>query len=151
MDERRAVRAVAAFEALKGIVILLVASGLTLFLHEDFRVLAERLVEHAHLNPAAGYPRIFVDAAGRLQDTHLTLLALGAAAYATLRFVEAYGLFRRAAWAEVLAAASGAIYVPFEIAGLLRDFNSLGVAALTLNLVVVAIMLWALHRRRQQR
>ncbi len=148
-SENRAIEAVAFFEAFKGALVLIVASGLTLLMHRDLHALAERLVAHTHLNPASRYPHIFLEAVDHLQNTHLSLLALGAAAYSALRFLEAYGLFRRAAWAEVLAALSGAIYVPFEIANLLRHFTWLSLGALVLNVLVVLIMLAALMRRRR--
>ena len=145
----RAITAVALFEAFKGALVLVVASGLTLLVHRDLHALAERLVAHTHLNPASRYPHIFLEAVDQLQNAHLWLLALGAAAYSALRFLEAYGLFRRAAWAQVLAALSGAVYVPFEIANLLRHFTWLSLGALALNVLVVLIMVAALVRRRR--
>jgi uncharacterized membrane protein (DUF2068 family) len=149
MSENRAIDAVAFFEAFKGAVVLAAASGLMLLIHRDLHALAERLVAHTHLNPASRYPHIFLEAVDHLQSAQLSLLALGAAAYSALRFLEAYGLFRRAAWAEVLAALSGAIYVPFEIANLLRHFTWVSLGALVLNVLVVLVMVGALMRRRQ--
>ncbi len=143
------IKVVAVFEAFKGLIAFAAASGLLLLIHRDLHELAARLVEHAHLDPAAKYPRIFIAAATHLQNLRLTLLALGAAAYSLVRFAEAYGLFREKAWAEIFAAASGAVYIPFEIAELLHRFNWLSVAALILNIGVVAIMIWALLLRRK--
>ncbi|MEZ5598552.1 MAG: DUF2127 domain-containing protein [Pseudomonadales bacterium] len=144
------VRGVAAFEAFKGVLALLAASGLFLLLHEDLHRFAIRLVEHAHLNPAARYPGIFIAAMSDLGNARLVLLALGAMAYALVRFVEAYGLFREAAWAEVLAAASGLVYLPFEAVALMRGEGWLSVAAIIVNVLIVAIMLTALVRRRSR-
>ncbi|SCK20711.1 DUF2127 domain-containing protein [Vogesella sp. LIG4] len=151
MQTRQAIRAVAAFEAFKGFLALAGASGLLLLLHKDLHDIAVRMVEHAHLNPAAHYPSIFITAAEHLQNGKLMLIALGAAAYSTLRFVEAYGLYREATWAELLAAASGTIYVPFEIAEIIHRVSWLSVGSLLLNLAVVALMLAALWQRRQAR
>ena len=148
MNHSRAIKAVAAFEALKGAVVLAASSGL-LMVHQGLHAFVARLVEHTHLNPASKYPHIFLDAATHLQDTNLLFLALGAASYSALRFVEAYGLYRSAAWAEVLAAFSGAVYVPFEIAHLWHGATWLGVGALGLNLLVVAVMVMSLWRRRR--
>jgi len=145
---RAAIRAVAVVEALKGIVALLAASGLLAFVHEDLSDLAVRLVEHAHLNPASKWPHVFLDAVSRLDEPHLILLALGAAAYALLRLFEAYGLFKGRAWAEWLSASSGAIYVPFEIGEVIRQPEPLTWALLALNLAVVAVMARALWQRR---
>lgn len=147
--EHRAIKAIAFFEALKGAVVLLAATGLLSLLHRDVYEIAVRLVEHAHLNPAAKYPQIFLDAAAKLEDSRLLLLATGAAAYSLVRFVEAWGLFRERAWAEVLAAGSGAIYVPFEVLEIQRHVTWHGVLLLALNLVVVAFMVHALMRRRR--
>lgn len=107
------------------------------------------VVLNTHLNPASKYPQIFLDAATHLQDTSLLVLALGAACYSAVRFVEAYGLYRGAAWAEVLAALGGAIYVPFEVANLWRGATWLDVGSLVLNLAVVAVMIVSLLRRRR--
>lgn len=145
----RTVRFVACFEALKGLVVLLAATGVLSLIHRDVHGLAALLVAHTHLNPASKYPRIFLDAASHLQDTRLVLLALGAAAYALVRLVEAYGLYFERTWAELLAAGSGAIYVPFEIVELLRHLTWYGTAILLLNLLVVVVMVRALLSRRR--
>lgn len=147
--ERRAIRGVAGFEAAKGLLVLLSGSGVLLLAHHDLHALAARLVAHLHLNPAAHMPLVFVEAAGRLGDLRLAWLAAGAAAYSAARLLEAWGLWHQRAWAEWLAAGSGAIYVPFEIAGLWRRPGALGAALLLLNLAVVALMLMALQRRRR--
>lgn len=150
-SSRRAIRAIALVEAFKGAVVLLAATGLAALLHRDLNDLAERLVAHAHLNPASKYPHIFLDAIARVQEPRLLWLAAGAATYATVRFAEAYGLFRERAWAEWLAALSGGLYVPLEIAKLVRAPSALGVALLTANLAVVGVMVWALWQRRKAR
>jgi len=148
LDERRAIRAVACFEAFKGVLVLVAATGVLSFVHRGLYHAAAVLIAHTHLNPAARYPQIFLDAAARLQDAHLWLLAAGAALYSLVRFVEAWGLFFEKAWAEVLAAASGGIYVPLELAELVRRPTWHGALLLALNVAVVAIMLRALYRRR---
>ena len=127
---------------------LLAATGVLSFMHGDLYRAAAVLIAHAHLNPAAKYPKIFLDAAARLQDSHLLLLAAGAALYSLVRFVEAWGLFFEKAWAEVLAAASGGIYVPLELAEFVRRPTWHGAVLLVLNLAVVVIMVRALNKRR---
>jgi len=145
----RAIRAIAGFEALKGVVVLLAASGLLALVHRDLDDLAARLVQHAHLNPASKYPHIFLDAVSRLQERRLIWLAVGAATYAACRLVEAYGLFRERAWAEWLAALSAGLYVPVEIVELVRKPSLLGVVVLAVNVAVVAVMARALVQRRR--
>ncbi len=149
MGSSKAIRLVALFEAFKGLLVLLAATGLLSLVHSDLHALAAKLIEHTHLNPASKFPRIFLDAASHLQNSQLLLLAGGAAAYSAVRFVEAYGLYRERAWAEALAAGSGAIYVPLEVLELLRSATVHGFILLVLNLAVVAVMLRALLSRRR--
>ncbi len=145
-----ALRLVALFEAAKGLLVLAAGCGLLLLVHKDVHTIAATLIEHLHLNPASKLPRIFVDAADHLADGRLRWLALGAAAYAGLRLAEAYGLYRGRAWAEVLAAASGGIYIPVELYEWLRQPSWLRAGLALLNLAIVALMLRALWLRRQQ-
>ena len=86
-------RIVAIAEAAKGTVVLLAGLGLLALINRDVQAIAERLVRLSHLNPASRYPRIFIDAAAHVTNGKLWLLAGAAAAYALVRWVEAYGLW----------------------------------------------------------
>jgi uncharacterized membrane protein (DUF2068 family) len=140
------VRAAAAIEAFKGALVLVAGFGVLSFIHHDAQRLAEQLVTHLHLNPASHYPRIFIDAAANVSDSRLWLLTALAGAYASVRFVEAYGLWRGRRWAEWFAAVSGAIYVPVEVYEMTKSVNGLSVGSLLVNLVVVGFMVNALRR-----
>jgi uncharacterized membrane protein (DUF2068 family) len=140
------IRAVALFEAAKGTLVLLTGFGVLSLVHRDTQRFAEQLVGHLHLNPAKHFPRIFIDAAANLTETRLVLLAILAATYALVRFIEAYGLWRGRRWAEWFAAVSGAIYIPFELYELFKGMNLLSICALAVNILVVALMLNALYR-----
>jgi uncharacterized membrane protein (DUF2068 family) len=149
MSSFSTLRAAAAFEALKGLAVLVAGTGLLSFVHKDLYAAAVALVAHAHLNPASRYPQIFLDAALRINDGKLLLLAAGAALYSVVRLVEAYGLFHARPWAEWFAAVSGAVYVPFEVYECVRKPTWLAFAFLVLNLAVVGIMVLALVRRHR--
>ncbi len=143
------IRAVAIIQALEGLFALAAASGLFMLLGKDLDDIALQLVQQAHLNPAAHYPNIFITAIDNLENAKFVLLALGAIAYSLFRFVESFGLFRQAAWAEVLAAFSSAIYVPIEIIAIVQRVTLISVGVLVLNIAVVAITVLALLRRRK--
>ena len=142
-------RTIAGYEAAKGAIVLLAGLGLLGFIHRDVQEAGEELVRHFHLSPSAHYPRIFLGLTARVTDGWLWTLALGSMLYSALRFSEAYGLWRGKAWAEWLAAISGAIYVPFEVVELVKRVTTLRIASLLVNLVVVGYMLWLLRRRSQ--
>jgi uncharacterized membrane protein (DUF2068 family) len=148
--ETAGLRAVALFEALKGTIVLVAGFGLARLVNGGAGEVAEALVDRLHLDAAKRFPRIFLDLAAHASDAELWGLAALAMAYAVLRFAEAYGLWSGRRWAEWIAAASGAIYVPVEIYELLRGVSWVKVAALLLNAVVVAYMchmLWRGSRR----
>jgi uncharacterized membrane protein (DUF2068 family) len=147
----KTLRAIAIFEGAKGALVLAAGFGLLLLAHRDLQALAERAVEHLHLDPASRYPRIFIDLAARTTDTRLWLLALGAVAYAAVRFTEGYGLWKARPWAEWFAAASGAIYMPFEVHRIFHGGGWHAAVALALNAAIVAVMLYALVKRQRQR
>ena len=149
-QKAEAIRAIALFEA-KGAIVLLAGLGVLSLIHRDVQHVADQVVHHMHLTPRATIPRIFLHAAAHVTNRGLWWLAAGALAYCLVRFVEAYGLWRQRAWAEVLAAASGADHLPFELYRLTRGESVLAATALVLNLVVVAFMLYALWTRRRAR
>jgi uncharacterized membrane protein (DUF2068 family) len=142
------VRAVALFEGAKGGLVLLVGFGALAIIHHDVQQIAEDLLAHLHLNPASHYPRIFLDAVAHLTDPRLWFLATMAGVYATVRFVEAYGLWRGLRWAEWFAAVSDGIYIPFEIYELLKSVTWIALGALLTNVLVVGLMVSILRRKR---
>jgi len=146
VDHARGLRAVAAFEAAKGLVVLLAGFGVLLLIHRDLQAAAERIVVHLHLDPASRYPRIFLRAATESTPGRLRLLALGAFVYSTLRFIEAVGLWRARRWAEWFGVATGLIYVPFEAIAFVRRPELEPFLALLLNLMIVVILGMYLRR-----
>src|SRR5262245_13876504 len=139
---RAGVRAVAAFEGVKGLLVLVAGFGLFGLLHRDAQHGAETLVRHLHLNPARHISRVFIKAAGRLTNTRLLLLAGGALAYAALRFVEAYGLWRERPWAEWLAIVAAGLYLPIEVFEVIRHRTLLSAGLLLANVLIVVGLLY---------
>jgi uncharacterized membrane protein (DUF2068 family) len=142
-------KAAALFEALKGLFVILAGVGLLAFVHRDAQAFAEKLVLHLHLNPARHYPRVFIEAVGRLTNARLWLIATGAFAYSALRFTEAYGLWLARPWAEWLGIISGGVYLPVEVIALVRRPTIFKAALLGANALLVAYL--SVIRYRQSR
>jgi len=141
-------RWIAAFEGLKGVLVLAVGFALLGYIHSDLESFCEDIVRNLHLNPARGLPRIFIETAGRVPDSQMHFLVVGAALYAAVRFVEAFGLWHDRAWAEWFALVSCGVYLPVEIYELSRGISAVKVALLLVNCVVVAYLWLALRRGR---
>ena len=133
-------RVVAVFEGAKGGLVLITGFGLLAFIHRGLHNAAEEVVRHLHLNPARHYPRIFLDAAARVNDTQLWLLALAAFLYAVVRFIEAFGLWRRKRWAAWFGVLSGGVYIPVELFEVAHRLSWAKLAVLTVNLAIVAYL-----------
>jgi uncharacterized membrane protein (DUF2068 family) len=137
-------RVVAVFEGAKGGLVLITGLGLLAFLHRDLHDAAEEIVKHLHMNPAHRYPRIFLDAASRVTDAQLWLLALSAFLYAMVRFIEAYGLWHRKLWAAWFGVLSGGIYIPVELFEVAHGLSWAKLTVLSVNLAIVAYLGYAL-------
>ena len=138
-------RAVAIFEATKGVLVLAAGLGLLALIHRDLQSAAGDLIAHLHLNPAQRYPRIFLQLASYPTEPRMVWLALGAGLYALLRLIEAYGLWHGRGWASWFAAISGGIYIPYELHELAARPNALAAGALIVNLLVVIVMVRAIR------
>jgi uncharacterized membrane protein (DUF2068 family) len=140
IQTRMGIRLIAAYEATKGVLVLVAGTGLLLLVHRDAQALAERLVTHLHLDPAKQIPRIFLHVVTEVTPARLRWLAAGATAYALMRFVEAFGLWRGRRWAEWLGVVTAAVYLPFEAGALIRQPGAEPLVALALNLMIVVYL-----------
>jgi uncharacterized membrane protein (DUF2068 family) len=136
----RVLRAVASLELSKGVVVLLAAGGLLFLLHRDTSEIAYNLLRLLHISPDHRLAQVFLHWANSVTDRKLWAIASVGAIYSVMRFVEAYGLWRAAAWAEWVALISGAAYLPLELHEVLRWPSLFHFALLFVNLAVVLYM-----------
>jgi uncharacterized membrane protein (DUF2068 family) len=137
----KGVRTVASFEFTKGIVVLLAGLGVFSMRHKDIWGVAESFLEFVHANPHHHFVGIFIDLVYRISDIRVWKIVLLASLYVILRFVEAYGLWYIRPWAEWLAIASGSIYIPFEVADLMRRPDLIRLLIIVINVAIVLYML----------
>jgi len=71
---------------------------------------------------------------------HMTLLAIGAFAYALLEGTEGIGLAMRRRWAEYLTVIATGVLIPFEAYEVVHKVTLFRVGALLLNLAVVGYL-----------
>jgi uncharacterized membrane protein (DUF2068 family) len=130
--------------------VLLAGFGLLHFIHRDLEAAAEDLVRLSHLNPAHHYPRVFIEAASRTSPGRVRFLAGLAFFYASVRLIEAYGLWYLRAWAEWFAIISGSIYVPIEIFELIKKPTVTRAAVLIINLAIVVYLIYLRWQNRKE-
>ena len=150
-SERNALKAIALFEATKGVAALASTIGLLALLHHDLHHLALELVGHFGLDPTEHFSALVLGYVDKVNGTPLRSVVLLGSAYITIRLVEAYGLWFDCSWGEWVAALSGALYVPFEIRHLIHHTTVTSALVLLFNLAVVGFMLRRLYERRTRR
>jgi len=151
MKTARGLRIIAIIEAAKGSLVLLAGFGMFAIVHEGTERIAEEFVQRLHLNPASHYPQIFLHAAESLSDSSVWILAAGAGAYITIRFVEAWGLWHERPWAEWFGAASGALYVPLELLTIVEGVTWPKLVLLVVNIATVWYLASVLYRAKRER
>ena len=146
--QRRLLRLVASFEFIKGVFVLLIGLSALLLVHKDAWVIAESLLARLHISTDRHSAQVFLDFAEDITDARLWAAAWLAFAYSTLRFTEAYGLWKQRTWAEWVAFGSGTLLIPVEIRELARGITLFRSAVFVGNLVIVFYMLYLLRTGR---
>ena len=139
LNAMRKLRIVAVIDVVKGAAILAIGFGI-LSAHsnvlENGGVSLLRLLD---IDPTLGVPRKFL-AMLHAADTEHGLLTIAAVAYATLRFIEAYGLWFMRGWARWLGLFSAGIYVPFELYYFIRQPSITSASVMAINLIVLWLL-----------
>lgn len=148
--ERRTLRTIAVYEAVKGFAAMASAIGILSLLHHDLHKLALELVGHFGLDPSQHYPSLLLQYADQLNATSASTVLIVASLYVMVRFAEAWGLWFGLAWGEWLGALSGAVYVPFELRHLLHRPSWVSALVLLLNVAMVLFLAWELYKRRNK-
>jgi uncharacterized membrane protein (DUF2068 family) len=150
-SQRQVLRAVAAFEFVKGLFVVVMGICALALVHKDAWLIAERLLEALHVSTERRSAQMFLDFADSVTDARLWDAAGIAFAYAAFRFTEAYGLWRARTWAEWVAFVSGMLLLPWEIHELLRGVTLWRCALLIGNLAIVLYMLYVIIENRRAR
>jgi len=133
-------RTVASFEALKGILVIALASALLIW-HAHLEDFAENLLFHLHIDPDRRLGHMLMNAAYKVSDARAWTILAAAITYSGVRFTEAWGLWNRRVWAEWFALLSGAMYLPWEILKIAERPDWERIAIFAVNVVIVLYML----------
>jgi uncharacterized membrane protein (DUF2068 family) len=133
-------RAVAIFEALKGLLVVVLAVAL-MAVRSHIEDYAEDLLYHLNIDFDRRFAQAFLNVASKLSDARWWTVALAALSYSTVRFVEAWGLWHRRVWAEWFALLSGTLYLPWELLRIAEHTTWDRIGVLGVNIIIVLYML----------
>ncbi|GAB3375470.1 DUF2127 domain-containing protein [Lysobacter rhizosphaerae] len=136
---------IAIFEAAKGLLALVAASGLEILGPAPLQRWLHELINRFQLDPHHGA----IDWLSHVINPGSVHLAAAIGfGYAALRFVEAWGLWRVRRWGSWLGCISAAVYLPLDVYALIQHPGWLAVTVLVVNLIVVWVLARDLFNRR---
>ncbi|AXF85119.1 hypothetical protein DTO96_100838 [Ephemeroptericola cinctiostellae] len=138
---------IACFEAAKGVVVILAGFGLLSLLHRDVQAVVHELIDALNISPTHHLVDVFLKLVEHLNDRNLWQFAGIAFMYASVRLIEAYGLWHDRQWAEWFAALSGAIYLPIEVYELSVHLSTIKLLVFTFNVVIVSYLSYNLWHK----
>lgn len=144
-------RSIAFFEAVKGALVTAAASGLVSLRHTDLHAATDAFLVKHGINPERHYMRLFIEGVARATNHHVGEIAAIAFAYALIRFVEAYGLWRGKRWAEWFAVISAGIYLPLELTHFGRHPSTFNAGVILVNMLIILYLATLLGQQRTER
>jgi len=142
----RGLRLIAAFKLLKGLALLALGIGVLNLLHKDVEAIAVHWINVFQVDPHSHYLQKLLEKLPILDDRRLKELSIGTFFYSALFMTEGIGLALGKRWAEYLTIVSTTSLLPIELYEIAKHITIGKVAALVINLAVVAYLIFELRR-----
>ena len=135
LTQRRRLRTVAVIETIKGVLVMMVATGLLSLAPGTIQRAGQALLAKFDWLPDLGLPEL-IDRLSAGFDSHRLAFAILVAIYILIRFFEAYGLWWQREWARWLGLIGVSVYIPFELYALFVDPGWGPASILAFNLLI---------------
>src|SRR5436305_14861641 len=109
------VRVIGVCKALKGLLLLAVATGGIKLLHKDLADEATRWIERFNMDPQSHLFSAVIEKVANIDSHKLLLYSIGTFFYAALFLTEGIGLMMMKRWAAYFAVIITGSFLPFEI------------------------------------
>ena len=144
-------RGIAVFEVVKGLLALAAACGIISLRHTDLHAVTVAFLLRHGIDPERHYTRLFIESVAKATNHHVGEMAALGFAYALIRLVEGYGLWKGKHWAEWFAVIAAGIYLPLEFKHLAHHSTFLNGGVICLNVVIVLYLAKLLIQQRARR
>jgi uncharacterized membrane protein (DUF2068 family) len=146
-----ALRSIACFEALKGVLVLAAVCGLLSLRQTDLHAATDEFLLKHGINPERHYMRLFIEGVAKATHHHVGEIATLGFVYSLVRFVEGYGLWRERHWAEWFAVISAGIYLPLELTHFGRNPSLFTAGVILVNMLIILYLATLLGQQRAER
>ncbi len=144
-------RTIGVFKLVKGVALILLASGALVCLRGDLGIVLTDFAEKLQVDP---HNRHFVKLFNRvahIKGHTVVLLSAGTFFYAGLFLTEGLGLLSRKRWAEYLTICATGSFIPLEIYEAVRHNSLLKMAVIAVNAAIVVYLVLRLRHEHQRR
>jgi uncharacterized membrane protein (DUF2068 family) len=143
--------AIAIFKWVKGVLLVLLAFGLSKLLHHDAGAMMDSLANKFRVDPDNRYLVAALAKLNLLDDRKLEKLSGFTLAYGALFLTEGTGLYLEKRWAEMLTVITTGFFIPLELYELFLSVSAVKCVLLIVNVGVVVILFATLHQGYKSR
>jgi uncharacterized membrane protein (DUF2068 family) len=146
----RWVRVIGIFKALKGFLLLALATGGIKLLHKDLAEELTRWTERLNMDPHGHLLRAAIGKVSNVDSRKLLLYTIGTFIYAGLFLTEGIGLIMVKRWAEYFAVIITSSFLPIEIYEVVKKFKPLKIGIIVVNAAIVVYLIIKIKRGGQK-
>jgi uncharacterized membrane protein (DUF2068 family) len=149
-DTDRGVQAIAIFKFVKGVLLIVAATGVLKLVDKDLPDMALGWLQALHVDADNRYAHGLLEKLMFLDARKLKEFSVGSYLYAALVFSEGTGLWLRKIWGEYLTIVATAVFIPFEIYENVQHFTFARLIVTFINVAVVVYLIAKLRRRKNE-
>jgi uncharacterized membrane protein (DUF2068 family) len=138
------------FKLVKGLLLVIVATGILGFVHKDAEAIVEHWVTALRFDPDNGHITSFLQAIGFLTDKQLKELSGLTFVYAAMFLTEGIGLLMRKRWAEYFTVIATGSLIPVELYETFKHFTLLKLLLIFVNVGIVWFLIWMLRKQASE-
>lgn len=138
------------FKLIKGLLLVIVATGILGFVHKDAEAIVEHWVTAMRFDPDNGRITSLLQTVGLVTDKQLKEMSGLTFIYAGMFLTEGVGLLMRKRWAEYFTVAATGSLIPVEIYETCKHFTLIRLALIGVNVGIVWFLLWMLRQHKAE-
>jgi uncharacterized membrane protein (DUF2068 family) len=141
---------IALFTLVKGLLLLLAGAGFLRLVDAEIDRVLSPLMDALHLNLHSRVLHALLLTIEALQRHAVLVMGFVSVSYASLLFVEGFGLWIEASWAAYLTVISTSILLPGEFHAVSREMSVMGMTVLAANVAIVIYLVRQLGMREMR-
>lgn len=149
-EHKRGLLLIGLFKLSKAILSVALGVGALKLLHRDFPTVVLHITEVLRIDPESRLVGLLMSKADLVRASQLRHFSVLTFGYAVLCLIEGTGLMLEKQWAEYFTVTLTALALPWECFELYREWTTVRISLLIVNLAVLGYLIWLLRRDRRR-